>query len=68
MADWPGCSRPQFGAQDGATAEADLAGLRAAQLPKAYLRRNVPFCSSSKACRNSCCVFITIGPYQATGS
>ena len=30
--------------------------------------RNVPFCSSRKACWSCSCVFITIGPYQATGS
>ena len=30
--------------------------------------RNVPRCNSSKACRSCSCVFITIGPYQATGS
>src|SRR6202023_597299 len=30
--------------------------------------RNVPFSNSSNACWSSCCVFITIGPYQATGS
>ena len=29
---------------------------------------NVPRCNSSKATRNSSWVFITIGPYQATGS
>src|SRR6266481_136228 len=30
--------------------------------------RNVPFSSSVKACRSCSCVFITMGPYQATGS
>src|SRR5262249_18166435 len=30
--------------------------------------RNVPCSSSSNACRSCSCVFITIGPYQATGS
>src|ERR1035441_2567014 len=30
--------------------------------------RNVPRSSSSNAWRNSCCVFITMGPYHATGS
>src|SRR5271166_557548 len=30
--------------------------------------RKVPSCNSEKACCNCCCVFITIGPYQATGS
>src|ERR1051326_6351183 len=29
---------------------------------------NVPACSSSKACCSSALVFMTIGPYQATGS
>ena len=29
---------------------------------------NVSFCSSANACCNSSCVFITIGPYHATGS
>ncbi len=29
---------------------------------------NVPFSYSSKASRSSSCVFMTIGPYQATGS
>src|SRR5207248_5276945 len=30
--------------------------------------RNFPCSSSSKACRSCSCVFITIGPYHATGS
>src|SRR5258707_15850748 len=30
--------------------------------------KNVPRSSSSNACRNSACEFITIGPYHATGS
>src|SRR6266446_1762321 len=30
--------------------------------------RKVPFSSSVKACRSCSCVFITMGPYQATGS
>ncbi len=29
---------------------------------------NVPLCSSVMACRNSSWVFMTIGPYHATGS
>lgn len=29
---------------------------------------NVPLCSSVTACRNSSCVFMTIGPYHDTGS
>jgi len=28
----------------------------------------LPACSSDIACRSSSCVFITMGPYQATGS
>ena len=33
-----------------------------------YFFKNVPLSKSSKAVRSSCWVFITIGPYQATGS
>src|SRR5262249_20902422 len=33
-----------------------------------FVFKNVPFSSSLKACRSSSCVFITMGPYQATGS
>src|SRR5215475_8085871 len=36
--------------------------------PRGYVLRNVPRSRSSNACRSSSCVFITIGPYQATGS
>ena len=36
--------------------------------PRGSVFRNVPRSRSSKACRSSSCVFITIGPYQATGS
>src|SRR5579862_5061999 len=31
-------------------------------------RMNFPLCSSLMACCSSACVFITIGPYHATGS
>ena len=33
-----------------------------------YAFRNVPRSSSSNACRSCSCVFMTIGPYHATGS
>src|SRR3984957_20727437 len=33
-----------------------------------FLSKNIPSCNSAKACRNCSCVFITIGPYHATGS
>ena len=36
--------------------------------PAPFAFRNVPLSSSSNASRNCSCVFITIGPYQATGS
>src|ERR1700746_308494 len=32
-----------------------------------YFFRNVPCSSSRNACCSSCCVFITMGPYHATG-
>src|SRR5213079_2736651 len=34
---------------------------------RSYFRK-VPSCNSSNAARSCSCVFITIGPYQATGS
>jgi len=36
--------------------------------PAPFAFRNVPFSSSSNACLSCACVFITIGPYHATGS
>src|SRR5438128_6727969 len=36
--------------------------------PDSYLLMKVPFRRSLNACCSSCCVFITIGPYHATGS
>jgi len=35
--------------------------------PRASGFRNVPRWSSSNACRSCSCVFITMGPYHATG-
>ena len=48
---------------------ADGQGFSSGRRPSAYgWRMNLPVCSSLMAWRNSACVFITIGPYQATGS
>ena len=38
------------------------------QFPVYLSFRNVPSSSSSNACRSCSCVFITMGPYHATGS
>ena len=44
--------------------------LRAAPIQEEFHRCliNAPVCSSAIACRSCSCVFITMGPYQATGS
>src|SRR3954469_18711102 len=45
-----------------------IAALKGRSSTLLHFFRNVPCSSSRNACCSSCCVFITIGPYQATGS
>src|ERR1051326_7745421 len=45
-----------------------LAVHRSPLLYESFCLRNLPVSSSSKACRSCSCVFITMGPYHATGS